>query len=175
MSEERLGLGHFFKSSAGSAILDATHQTNESIGFLYLRGWLEVLEGVPGGEGGECIVCLDELLWRIHSTAAAKYEPTYVNTILYQPPSGGSISAVPVLADFTHDAIIVAVMTAISLDHFNAAPSDNHPPLANDRRLAISKTTAFGTRSVTEEIACQDADPKQAQTKPVTDFTTLCK
>lgn len=62
-------------------------------------------------------------------------------------------------ADFSHDVIIVSVLTAMSLDYFHEAPSlTDVPPNAN-RSFVLSHITPFGARLVTEVIGCASSDP----------------
>jgi len=65
----------------------------------------------------------------------------------------------PFYADFTHDDIIISVMTAMSLDYFREAPQLNQVPPNPDRHFILSHLTPFGARFITEVIGCSSATP----------------
>lgn len=65
-----------------------------------------------------------------------------------------------VYADFTHDNVIISVLTAMSLDYFNEKPSDSRFPPNAYEHFQTSKMTPFGGHLVTETIGCGSADPK---------------
>lgn len=65
----------------------------------------------------------------------------------------------PFYADFTHDDIIVSVLTAMSVDYFDAPPNLRQVPPAKNRPFTLSKMTPFGGRLVTEVIGCTSAFP----------------
>ena len=67
-------------------------------------------------------------------------------------------------ADFSHDVIIISVLTAMSLDYFHDAPSLTDVPPNSNRSFILSHITPFGARLVTEVIGCASSDPA-----PVTD------
>ncbi|KAL9090005.1 MAG: hypothetical protein Q9165_005534 [Trypethelium subeluteriae] len=66
----------------------------------------------------------------------------------------------PFYVDFSHDDIIVSVLTAMSLDYFREAPSLTQYPPDPERHFVLSTITPFGGRLITEVIGCTDADPK---------------
>ena len=62
-------------------------------------------------------------------------------------------------ADFSHDVIIVSVLTALPLDHFRSAPNLTDVPPNPNRSFILSQITPFGARLVTEPIGCASGDP----------------
>lgn len=67
----------------------------------------------------------------------------------------------PFYADFSHDDILVSVMTAMSLDYFRDPPSLTEYPPNPDRHFILSNMTPFGARLITEVIGCGSADPTE--------------
>lgn len=65
----------------------------------------------------------------------------------------------PFYADFSHDDIIISVLTAMSLDYFREAPSLTQYPPDPKRHFNLGKMTPFGARLVTEVVGCGSADP----------------
>ncbi|KAI9822640.1 MAG: hypothetical protein M1827_000359 [Pycnora praestabilis] len=65
----------------------------------------------------------------------------------------------PFYADFSHDDIIVSVLTALSMDYFHNPPSLTQYPPDPNRPFILSHLTPFGARLVTEVIGCADPDP----------------
>ncbi|EFX06705.1 histidine phosphatase [Grosmannia clavigera kw1407] len=65
----------------------------------------------------------------------------------------------PFYADFSHDDIIVSVLTAMSLDYFRDPPSLSQWPPNPNRAFVLSHLTPFGAHLVTEVYGCADADP----------------
>lgn len=65
----------------------------------------------------------------------------------------------PFYADFTHDDIIVSVLTAESMDYFHSNLSLTASPPDPKRHFRLSKMTPFGGRLVTEVISCTSPDP----------------
>lgn len=63
-------------------------------------------------------------------------------------------------ADFSHDDILVSVLTAMSLDYFKDPPSLTEYPPSPDRHFILSHMTPFAAKLVTEVIGCGSADPK---------------
>lgn len=71
-------------------------------------------------------------------------------------------------ADFSHDDIIISVLTALSLDYFRVPPSLTEVPPTNvNRTFILSHLTPFGGRLITEVIGCASGDPA-----PVADHRT---
>ncbi|TKA83048.1 hypothetical protein B0A55_00855 [Friedmanniomyces simplex] len=65
----------------------------------------------------------------------------------------------PFYADFTHDDIIVSVLTSMSIDYFREHPNLHQYPPDPNRHFILSNITPFGARLITEVIGCADADP----------------
>jgi hypothetical protein len=65
----------------------------------------------------------------------------------------------PFYADFSHDDIIVSVLTAMSIDYFKDPPSLTQYPPNPNRHFILSHLTPFGGRLITETIGCSSADP----------------
>ncbi|EHY55106.1 3-phytase A [Exophiala dermatitidis] len=62
-------------------------------------------------------------------------------------------------ADFSHDDILISVLTAASVDYFRDPPSlTDYPPDPN-RHFILSHLTPFAARLVTEVVGCGSADP----------------
>lgn len=62
-------------------------------------------------------------------------------------------------ADFTHDDILISVLTALSFDYLNQAPSLTQYPPDPNRHFILSHLTPFGGRLITEVVGCASADP----------------
>ena len=62
-------------------------------------------------------------------------------------------------ADFTHDDILVSVLTALSVDYFKDPPSLTQYPPNPARHFVLSHMTPFGGRLITEVIGCSSANP----------------
>ncbi|CAD0083343.1 unnamed protein product [Aureobasidium vineae] len=78
----------------------------------------------------------------------------------------------PFYADFTHDDIIVSVLTAMSLDYFRDPPSLTDYPPNPDRHFILSKMTPFGGHLVTEVIGCSEANPTAVSKERVQYYPT---
>jgi hypothetical protein len=62
-------------------------------------------------------------------------------------------------ADFTHDDILVSVLTALSMDYFKDPPSLTQYPPNPARHFVLSHLTPFGARLITEVVGCSSANP----------------
>ncbi|GME37750.1 putative histidine phosphatase superfamily clade-2 protein [Neofusicoccum parvum] len=62
-------------------------------------------------------------------------------------------------ADFSHDDIIISVLTAMSVDYFYDPPTLTEFPPNPERHFNLAKLTPFGARLITEVIGCTSADP----------------
>lgn len=62
-------------------------------------------------------------------------------------------------ADFSHDDIIISVLTALSLDYFRVPPSLTEVPPDPNRPFILSHLTPFGGRLITEVIGCASSAP----------------
>jgi hypothetical protein len=71
----------------------------------------------------------------------------------------------PFYADFSHDDILVSVLTAMSIDYFRDPPSLTQFPPNPNRHFILSHLTPFGGRLITETIGCSSANPA-----PVKDY-----
>ncbi|CAD0107756.1 unnamed protein product [Aureobasidium uvarum] len=78
----------------------------------------------------------------------------------------------PFYADFTHDDIIVSVLTAMSLDYFRDPPSLTEYPPNPDRHFILSKMTPFGGHLITEVIGCSEASPAAVSKERVQYYPT---
>lgn len=63
-------------------------------------------------------------------------------------------------ADFSHDDIIISVLTAASVDYFRDPPSLTEYPPNPDRHFIVSHLTPFAAKLVTEVIGCGSEDPE---------------
>jgi len=63
-------------------------------------------------------------------------------------------------ADFTHDKMVLAVLTALSLDYFKHIPDRKTYPPQKDRLFRVSHIVPFTARLVTEVIECDTTHPK---------------
>lgn len=63
-------------------------------------------------------------------------------------------------ADFSHDDILISVLTAMSLEYLNDPPSLTAYPPNPDRHFVLSHLTPFAAKLVTEVIGCGSADPE---------------
>ncbi|RMD41713.1 hypothetical protein DV735_g3388, partial [Chaetothyriales sp. CBS 134920] len=73
-------------------------------------------------------------------------------------------------ADFSHDDILLSVLTALSLEYLHETPSLTAYPPDPRRRFILSNLTPFAARLVTEVIGCSSADPKEVS-KRQTQYT----
>jgi Histidine phosphatase superfamily (branch 2) len=64
-----------------------------------------------------------------------------------------------IYVDFSHDDIIISVLTAMSLDYLKQPPSLTAFPPDPNRHFVLSHLTPFGARLVTEVVGCGSADP----------------
>lgn len=71
----------------------------------------------------------------------------------------------PFYADFSHDDILISVLTAMSLDYINDPPSPTTYPPNPDRHFILSHLTPFAAKLVTEVIGCSEADPTAVHSK----------
>lgn len=65
-----------------------------------------------------------------------------------------------VYADFSHDDIIISVLTALSMDYFLPPPSASAFPAPAGRNFDLGKLTPFGANLITEVIGCGSKDPE---------------
>jgi hypothetical protein len=62
-------------------------------------------------------------------------------------------------ADFSHDDILISVMTAMSLDYFKDPPSLTAYPPNPNRHFVLSHLTPFAAKLVTEVVGCGSLNP----------------
>lgn len=62
-------------------------------------------------------------------------------------------------ADFSHDDIIISVLTALSLDYIKDAPSFTEYPPDPNRHFQLGHLTPFAAKLVTEVVGCGSSDP----------------
>ncbi|TVY83320.1 3-phytase A [Lachnellula suecica] len=62
-------------------------------------------------------------------------------------------------ADFSHDDILVSVLTALSVDYFYDPPSLTQFPPNPNRHFILSQLTPFGANLITETIGCSSSNP----------------
>lgn len=65
-----------------------------------------------------------------------------------------------IYADFSHDDIIISVLTALSMDYFKDAPTLSKFPPSTDGHFRLSRLTPFGANLITEVIGCTSKDPE---------------
>lgn len=63
-------------------------------------------------------------------------------------------------ADFTHDKMVLGVLTALSIDFFRHLPDLHKYPPQKKRRFKASKLVPFTARLITEVIGCESEHPK---------------
>lgn len=63
-------------------------------------------------------------------------------------------------ADFTHDKMILATLTALSLDYFRDLHNLETYPPRKERVFKLSEIVPFTARLVTEVIGCDSANPR---------------
>jgi hypothetical protein len=76
----------------------------------------------------------------------------------------------PFYLDFTHDDIIISLLTAMSVDYFYNPPSLTEYPPGPNRTFVLSRLTPFGANLITEVIGCKDQNPEPVQ-KQRTQYT----
>ena len=73
----------------------------------------------------------------------------------------------PFYADFSHDDIIISVLTALSIDYFKARLPLNVVPPPQNRSFILSELTPFGGRLITEVIGCSDSSSAEQRRERV--------
>lgn len=61
--------------------------------------------------------------------------------------------------DFSHDDILVSVLTSMSMDYFREHPDLQQYPPNPDRHFILSHMTPFGGRLITEVVGCASENP----------------
>ncbi|KAK0286942.1 hypothetical protein LTR35_004411 [Friedmanniomyces endolithicus] len=81
-----------------------------------------------------------------------------VNSSLTNNPADFPLGQ-PFYADFSHDDIIVSVLTSMSIDYFREHPNLQQYPPDPNRHFVLSNMTPFGARLITEVIGCAAPSP----------------
>ena len=121
--------------------------------------------GQPTGRA-QGIGYLQELLARIQNEYILVSNSS-VNSTLDDDPQNFPLRQ-KFYADFSHDDIIVSLLTAMSMDYFKDPPNLTEYPPNPQRHFIMSHITPFAARFVTEIIGCAAEDPmavKQHQTQ----------
>lgn len=114
--------------------------------------------GSPSGRA-QGIGYLQELLARLQNEYIFTSNSSVNSTITNNPeqfPLGR-----PFYADFSHDDILISVMTAMSLDYFKDPPSLTEYPPDPNRKFILSRITPFTARLNTEVIGCSSPNPTE--------------
>jgi hypothetical protein len=112
--------------------------------------------GNPTGRA-QGIGYLQELLARLQNEYIFSSNSS-VNSTLTNNPKDFPLGR-PFYADFSHDDILISVMTAMSLDYFKDPPSLTEFPPNPNRKFILSHLTPFTARLNTEVIGCSSPDP----------------
>jgi hypothetical protein len=112
--------------------------------------------GQPTGRA-QGIGYLQEVLARLQNEYIFSSNSS-VNSSLTNNPQDFPLGR-PFYCDFSHDDIIVSVLTAMSLDYFRDHPDLTQYPPDPNRHFILSNMTPFGGRLITEVIGCTDSDP----------------
>jgi len=104
---------------------------------------------------------VQELLARLNHTLISSSSSSVNSTL------DGNATTFPIdqafYADFSHDDIIISVLTALSLDYIRDPPSLTQFPPNPNRHFVLSHLTPFGARLITETIGCSSSDPPPVQ------------
>jgi hypothetical protein len=123
---------------------------------LEMEYYYDYSYGSPTGRA-QGIGYLQELIARLTNKYITTSDSSVNSTLddnANEFPLGGKF-----YADFTHDDIIVSVLTAASVDYFKAPPSLKQYPPDPSRHFVLSHMTPFGGRLITEVIGCSSANP----------------
>ena len=127
-----------------------------SSSFLTPSDYYDYSFGNPTGRA-QGIGYVQELIARL----TQQYIPTSnssVNSTLDDNPTTFPLGQ-PFYADFSHDDILISVLTAMSIDYFKDPPSITQYPPNPNRHFILSHLTPFGARLITETIGCSAPDP----------------
>ncbi|KAI7340949.1 3-phytase [Hortaea werneckii] len=78
----------------------------------------------------------------------------------------------PFYVDFSHDDIIVSVLTSMSIDYFREHPDLSQYPPDPNRHFLLSHMTPFGARLITEVIGCAAPEPEPVHEHRTTYYPT---
>ncbi|RDW69677.1 putative phytase [Coleophoma cylindrospora] len=112
--------------------------------------------GNPTGRA-QGIGYLQELLARLNSTHITSSQSS-VNSTLDDNDTTFPLNQ-KTYVDFSHDDIIISVLTAMSFDYLREPPSLSQFPPNPERHFILSHLTPFGARLFTETIGCSSPDP----------------
>ncbi|SZF00594.1 unnamed protein product [Blumeria hordei] len=112
--------------------------------------------GNPTGRA-QGIGYVEELLARLNHSLITSSSNSINSTLDSDPRTFPTDQAV--YADFTHDDIIISVLTALSVDYFHAPPNFTLTTPEPDRKFILSKITPFAGRLITETIGCSEPNP----------------
>lgn len=120
--------------------------------------------GNPTGRA-QGIGYLQELMARIRHQFIASSNSS-VNATLDDNPTTFPLGQ-QIYADFSHDDIIISVLTAMSLDYLKDAPTTSKFPPSADNHFTLSRLTPFGANLITEVIGCGASDPEPVERRRV--------
>ncbi|KAF2670479.1 histidine phosphatase [Microthyrium microscopicum] len=123
---------------------------------LDIEYYYDYAYGNPTGRA-QGVGYLQELLARLTNQYITSSNSS-VNYTMTNNPEDFPLGA-KMYSDFSHDDIIVSVLTAMSVDYFKDAPNLDYPP-DPARKFILSKMTPFGARLITEVIGCASPDPE---------------
>lgn len=106
---------------------------------------------------------MQELISRLTSTPILSSNSSVNSTLSSSPITFPLPPTQPFFADFTHDDIIISVLTALSVDYFRDPPSLTQFPPDPTRKFVLSHLTPFGGRLIVEVLGCKDQNPKQVR------------
>lgn len=148
------------KSENPIPIPSSSHPANFPVSTLDIEYFYDYSYGNPTGRA-QGIGYLQELLARLMD----QYIPSSnssVNSTLDDNETTFPLNE-PFYVDFSHDDIIISVLTAMSMDYFNDPPSLNQVPPNPHRNFILSHLTPFGARLITEVIGCASPDPSPVE------------
>ena len=116
--------------------------------------------GNPTGRA-QGIGYVQELLARLQNEYITVSNSSVNST--YDSSSSNFTLGQKVYADFSHDDIIISVLTALSMDYFHQPLSTTQYPPDPMRHFILSNLTPFAARLFTEVIGCTSASPTAVQ------------
>ena len=96
--------------------------------------------------------------WLASSTTTSR-PPILVSIARSTTTLRTSHSTQKVYADFSHDDILISILTAMSLDYLNDPPSITQFPPDPNRHFILSHLTPFAARLAVEVIGCGSSNP----------------
>lgn len=131
---------------------------------LTLPDYYDYAYGNPTGRA-QGLGYLQELLARLTNQYITTSNSS-VNVTLDNNPNTFPLGQ-PFYADFSHDDIIISVLTAMSMDYFRDPPSLSQYPPNSTRRFNLAHLTPFGARLITEVIGCSSPNPEAVKNSRV--------